>query len=77
MPIYEYLCQSCGRRFEMLKPKMVKNSREACPDCDGIASQQLSAFGIGSGAKDLPCGTATCPSGANTCAGGSCPLSQR
>ncbi len=31
MPMYEYRCESCGKRFE----ELVMNSREkvSCPDC--------------------------------------------
>jgi len=32
MPLYEYRCESCGKRFE----ELVMNSREkvSCPDCE-------------------------------------------
>lgn len=30
MPIYEYLCQTCGKRFEYLQP-MTQPPLESCP----------------------------------------------
>lgn len=30
MPIYEYRCRGCGRRFEAL---VLKSTTAACPDC--------------------------------------------
>ncbi len=32
MPIYEYKCEKCGRRFEELV--MNSSQKVACPDCD-------------------------------------------
>ena len=42
MPIYEYLCEDCGSKFE----KLVRNGDEvACPSCgQDHLSQQLSTF---------------------------------
>jgi len=45
MPIYEYLCSSCGRVFEQLV--MRRNAKVACPRCPGAAvEKQLSAFSL-------------------------------
>ena len=46
MPIYEYICQACEKRFEAI----VNGSRKAhCPACDSTnLEQQLSAFAVGS-----------------------------
>lgn len=78
MPIYEYLCDGCSHRFERLKAKMVKNSKEKCPKCGGRAPQQLSPFGVGSGNStgETPCGVDACPSAGGACASGACPYSQ-
>jgi putative FmdB family regulatory protein len=49
MPIFEYLCKSCGKRFEAIvygakKPK--------CPKCQGSKlEQQLSVFAVASASK--------------------------
>ena len=63
MPIFEYLCKGCGKRFEAI----VLGSRQAeCPQCSGQdLEQQLSKFaahshsGSASGGA-MPCGA---PSG--------------
>ncbi|NLX05775.1 MAG: zinc ribbon domain-containing protein [Phycisphaerae bacterium] len=77
MPIYEYLCGQCGHKFELLKAKMSKNSREKCPECGGTAPQQFSVFGVGSGgsSSQAPCAaTGSCPTGTACCDGGTCPF---
>ncbi len=44
MPLFEYRCEACGKRFE----KLVLGGREAeivCPDCGSAeAERQLSTF---------------------------------
>ncbi|MGH7369358.1 MAG: FmdB family zinc ribbon protein [Candidatus Methylomirabilaceae bacterium] len=43
MPIYEYLCSSCGRVFEQLV--LGRSARVACPRCpDAAVEKQFSAF---------------------------------
>src|SRR5438876_740374 len=42
MPLYEYLCQKCGHRFERIQrfsDPMVKK----CPECGGKVEQVISA----------------------------------
>ena len=43
MPLYEYRCDACGKRFE----ELVKNASQkiACPDCDSDdVEKELSLF---------------------------------
>jgi putative FmdB family regulatory protein len=43
MPIYEYMCSSCGRVFEQLVLR--SNAKVACPSCPGApVEKQFSAF---------------------------------
>jgi len=46
MPIFEYICQACEKRFEAI----VHGSQTPhCPACDSAKlEQQLSAFAVGS-----------------------------
>lgn len=46
MPIYEYVCQACEKRFEAI----VHGGQKAhCPACDSTRlEQQLSSFAVGS-----------------------------
>ena len=47
MPIFEYLCRGCGKRFEFL----VRGSEKPhCPKCDSTRlEQQLSVFAAATG----------------------------
>ena len=44
MPIYEYLCSDCKRKFELLKSMSQAEEGAACPQCGGKAERVLSAF---------------------------------
>ena len=54
MPIYEYRCQSCDHRFEVL----VRGGEEPlCPECGSkTLEKQFStfSFGLGGGARPGP-----------------------
>ncbi len=41
MPLYEYECQSCHRRFERIR-KFADPPLEACPECGGRVEKLLS-----------------------------------
>ena len=49
MPIFEYLCGGCGKRFEVL----IRGSEKPhCPKCNSTRlEQQLSAFALAAGHK--------------------------
>ena len=49
MPIFEYVCKDCNKRFEAL----VYGSQKAeCPSCHGRKlEQQLSVFAVAGGSK--------------------------
>lgn len=42
MPLYEYLCDDCGRRSEVLQ-KLGDPPLAACPHCGGAVKKQVSA----------------------------------
>ncbi len=70
MPIYEYVCEDCGARYERIV--MNRNTRITCPKCSSAKSTiQLSVFAAhGNGAKSA---TASVESGASGgCCGGAC-----
>jgi putative FmdB family regulatory protein len=68
MPLYEYRCEGCGERFEVLQRMGEAGDGLACPACGAARpARQLSTFaaaaGGGGGARE---GASTCcraPSG--------------
>jgi putative FmdB family regulatory protein len=68
MPIYEYLCEDCGSKFEKLIRRQADTESLACPACgQSHLNQELSTFsaranGAASGSNrsaEMP----SCPSG--------------
>ena len=53
MPIYEYVCQSCEKKFEHLHRSMSDAGKVKCPECGSIKTERaLSVFAVGAeGAK--------------------------
>ena len=65
MPIYEYACESCQRRFETLV--MRSDEPVHCPDCHGTKLKKLiSAHAVGH-AEGMPPACATPSCGAGVC----------
>jgi putative FmdB family regulatory protein len=59
MPIYEYQCNDCEHRFELLRSSREASMDQPCPDCDAdsrrVMSRQWSAFTFRDGrARQLP-----------------------
>ena len=76
MPLYEYICRSCSRRFEAL---VMGTTRAACPGCGGRdLDKLLSTFAVGAGGvsresaessgDEGSCGTCGDPRGPGSCA---------
>lgn len=42
MPLYEYLCDACGHRFEVIQ-KFSDVRRDTCPECGGAVHKMQSA----------------------------------
>jgi putative FmdB family regulatory protein len=70
MPIFEYLCKQCDKRFEAL---VFGNQKPACPNCKGKnLVPQLSVFAVSaksnsSQASAGGCGTCGDPRGPGAC----------
>ena len=45
MPLYEYRCRKCGRRFEKIESLSASHTKK-CPHCGGKAERQLTAPAI-------------------------------
>ncbi len=79
MPLFEYVCQACGKPFEALL-KSSASRPAGCPACGSKKiARQLSTFAAVASSSSAPaCASGACPSGAcgpssGGCAGGSCP----
>ena len=72
MPIYEYRCKGCDKRFETL---VQGKQKPECPACGGRKlDKQLSVFAVSAGSgegrqSDLPgpCGSCGHPDGPGSC----------
>jgi putative FmdB family regulatory protein len=48
MPIYEYICQHCGTRFEKLVQSTSSTATIECPECASREVEKaFSTFGLG------------------------------
>jgi putative FmdB family regulatory protein len=77
MPLYEYECAGCGRRFEALA-RNASDAPPACPSCGARrVRKQFSSFApMDRPDAGLPsCASGSCSTG--MCGGGSCPLGER
>jgi putative FmdB family regulatory protein len=72
MPIFEYVCGECDRRFELL---LRGAEKPACPGCGSRRlEKRLSVFAVGAAeaparasASPGPCGTCGDPRGPGSC----------
>jgi putative FmdB family regulatory protein len=56
MPIFEYKCEDCGKRFEAI---VIGSRKPECPSCNSKKlEQQLSSFAVRatSNSSSTPCG---------------------
>jgi len=73
MPLYEYYCESCERRFELLRPISRMDDPAVCPQGHEGANRVLSTFAAftqgDGGASEALAGTSACAGcSAGTCA---------
>ena len=69
MPIYEYVCQECEKRFDALRSMSEADKAIACVKCGSDrTSRAISVFFAQSGGKVVAGNNGGCGS----CAGGSC-----
>jgi putative FmdB family regulatory protein len=77
MPVYEYMCKDCKKRFELMRPFSKSNESADCPHCRKKAerimstcySQSVGASGttqqIGGGSSCSSCSSGNCGSCSN------------
>jgi putative FmdB family regulatory protein len=75
MPIYEYRCEACERRFEVLTSFSERDRAQACPTCESTKTRVLvSTFAAigGDGGFESTLPMAPTPRAGGGCCGGSC-----
>ena len=75
MPIFEYICKDCSKKFEAI---VLGSKKAECPACHGAKlEQQLSVFAVAGGeaktapsfdSAPSPCGSCGHPGGPGSCA---------
>lgn len=71
MPIYEYICQSCNDKFEILT-SIGNKALIKCPKCNSIQVEKIfSLFGIGRSSSNSG-STSNSTSSCNTCSTRNC-----
>jgi putative FmdB family regulatory protein len=71
MPIYEYVCNDCRNKFELMRTFSKSSEAADCPRCRKKASRIMSACyskSVDSQGTTLPVGGGSCSS----CASGNC-----
>ena len=57
MPVYEYKCKKCGKRFDSFRWASEKSTQAVCPSCGSRETErQLSVFSSGSSGGCAPTG---------------------
>jgi putative FmdB family regulatory protein len=73
MPIYEYRCESCSGKFEVLTRFAERDTAQECPSCESTRTRVLvSSFAVTGGepASSLDFGSEQTSGGG--CCGGAC-----
>jgi putative FmdB family regulatory protein len=69
MPIYEYVCDDCGERYERIVMNRIQ--AVACPKCSSSKRTiQLSVFAAPSNGSKSSGGSSPAPSSRGSCCGG-------
>ena len=75
MPIYEYRCESCSGKFEVLTRFAERDTAQVCPTCESTRTRvMVSSFafaGAGDSLESMDLGPKSA-SGGGGCCGGSC-----
>jgi len=81
MPIFEYKCNDCGKKFDVLHKSSSNLEEVICPDCQSKNSRKLlSSFSASTGSSSSYDGGSSCSDGScglpsyGGCASGMCGL---
>jgi putative FmdB family regulatory protein len=73
MPIYEYRCESCSERFELLTRFAERDAAQVCPACESTKTRVLVssfAFAGAESSDSLDFGASESTGGGGCCGGG-------
>jgi putative FmdB family regulatory protein len=71
MPIYEYLCQDCDKKFEVIRSMSQADAPLKCQECGGEhVKRKLAVFYAMSGGHSVAGTSDSCDCG--SCSGGNC-----
>ena len=70
MPLFDFICRSCGREFEVL---VMGSSKPKCPECQSEDLQkQMSVFAHRSSGDSSSSGGSGTGSGCSSCSSSNC-----
>jgi putative FmdB family regulatory protein len=73
MPIYEYRCESCAGKFEVLTRFAERDVAQVCPTCESTKTRVLvSSFAFGGGPESSASEFTSSKASGGGCCGGSC-----
>ena len=73
MPIYEYRCESCSEKFELLTRFAERDTAQACPACESTRTRVLvSSFACAGGESPESLDFGSAEGGGGGCCGGGC-----
>ncbi len=76
MPIYEYECEGCGKRFELRQCVGENGENLSCPDCGTIGPRRLFSSFFSAGSDDMSDMMSSYSGGGgsscSTCSSGNC-----
>lgn len=73
MPIYEYRCESCAERFEVLTGFAERDAAQVCPACESTRTRVLvSSFAFAGGGESSSQSEFSGESAGGGCCGGGC-----
>jgi putative FmdB family regulatory protein len=73
MPIYEYRCESCAGKFEVLTRFAERDVAQVCPTCESTRTRVLvSSFAFGGGPESPASEFTSSKASGGGCCGGSC-----
>ena len=73
MPIYEYRCENCSGKFEVLTRFAERDTAQVCPSCESTKTRVLvSSFAFGGSSESSASDYMSESAGGGECCGGGC-----